>query len=481
MQLIIRWCSRPLALLFSISFPLTALADRMPGGPEWWDVTACDTQGNQLVAALISFSTAHQAVVSNIPGWRRFCSELRDPVEAVTCMMAVDAIEENTLLALEKGFKAVERNGYQGLKTSSVIAYARTNNIGGQALPANAFHIAQLTKLALKVHREGVAVSAQASLMVGASEHTHVIAQRIAILPNAINLTNIVRMNSAGFAESANQLSACYIRIVTDILTKAAVGLGGWGQLPGPGPVGGSEGDTLPGFLLEGPFTPQAKTYFRANPIVFDLDRYDSYLTQGTRLERHEHSEYFGKVYRQAMTFYRNTHAELDEDLYVPDPLTLLPVLYAPRGTPIVLWPISVGSDPWIGLVGGNIVIGAGQLDIFHIEADEQCNPLPGAIWGILAQIPWYYPPYIYRGGLGVLELETTGSPDEIARGEKRSMNKVFRSTSGIIDPETGAHVPGEDFAGYCVRFEKTVERPEHTCWTWDESQQRYLWPFGCS
>lgn len=470
MSFIARLLSKLIVYLTAVTYSSTVLCDRVPGGPEWWG-SVCSDQNNQLYAALAAAESALNLTISSLPSWQRSCLDLIEPDAVAICLAEVESIEISTLAAKFSVEPIGSSVASAEFNTNEAVVYAKAKNIGGQAQPANPLELVMLTGINVKVANSASVVAAQGALMVGAAERAYQSAIGIRlVIPDTEVKTNTGRIVAGTLAQTGNAVCTCYLQVVMDILVKAAFGFGNGFQFPGgPGPGDSDTSDStwVPAHPLS---TPQARAYYWSNPMVMDLSTIDPYLLEGSRVEYGD-----GHVHRSWISAYVLPRVVLSEDIIGREPFTLLPITLARAGTPIVVERQTIEGSARVDVYPDRIALIGGVFDLFYRMTDAEGNPLDEK-WvrdESEESTPWFK-----QTPAGI---RTTGSPEQIARGEMASKYMEIRASNGIVDPLTGEDVPGERWSGYWLHIRAPYERPQHPCWEWSESQQKYVWPLGCT
>lgn len=210
--------------------------------------------------------------------------------------------------------------------------------------------------------------------------------------------------------------------------------------------------------VLSGPSLPMANQHAAAAPLVFDITMFPSYLADAT------YAMFDGRTSRSLLFGYADPQRTLDADVWGLDELTSLPVLLAAAGTPVA---VEVGYVPPSGVpelvVEGGVVRARGVwFDLAGQEIDAQGNPIA---------LPWVC---ASLSNLCTMSIDTTGSPAQIAAGERTTRRWKIMATSSIVDLETG--VPFEQAAGYVVTMSGMRERPTDPCYdAFDDVAQKWI------
>ena len=435
---------------------------RVPGNPGWWGVrppcpnenATCATQWTVTLADL-------QSVLRMIPAARQSCNRLSDPRLVTACLLAVTSIVKKLRSARKDNLAALTLLGQQRELVTQMVNVADQNNFGGLAQIVDPAAVAQLAAQALEVSGLGDAAITQSGKALASITEAGRAAHTIPALIHLARALDVSWGLHTHFLREVTFVANCHERTAHAIAVIAAVALGiRFPPVAGPGPENW--------LLVWGLYHPQAMAFYSrpSNHIVIDLDSYGS-LADGTR------HEYFGymnsrEVHREiAVLLQHDRELRLARDVWVPEPLTLLPMLLARAGDPIE---VALGGVPAeevarVRASNGTVQLLWARWDLTFREVDADGNPL-GPTWTHCFGWP----------GLGCpLSIQTDASPEDIAAGRViSSYYEIDAGTGGLVDPFNGN--PAEARVCYRLSVHKRAERPDNPCYVWDYTLQRYVW-----
>lgn len=438
-----------------------------PGNPAWWDIEPCPDSFNRHQASSVDVVAKGLVVEQQVPGWERFCSLIPNPEEQRICFIMVENIFTQASDALSNAADSTAHAYAQRVATVSALELAKHVNLGGP-VPAAPNDVADIAALSLQIKSHGDTADAKITRAVLHAEAALRTASnyRDGALPGSVGSLAALRAALFSLQGATAEFTHCHNNLAAWIGAVRAIGFGNWFPPLPPG-CGGPmcEGDQEELPLIHEYQSPRAENVFRETPIVIDIDQLPSEYVERTR----EQDEYDGvaTVSRKILSGYYLPQIPLSEGFFIPHPLTL--VEWVPAGT--LTGVVSIGQSAQIRYAYGRIMLHGAGIDLYYIDADRLGNPLPGAKWSLCVNGGSVY----HRCRL---DFVTTGSPDEIARGERKSAYWLITSSHGIPNPATGQ--PVQQMSGFVVQMIKTAEAPRGRCWEWNEQRRQYLGRLGC-
>jgi hypothetical protein len=443
-----------------------------PGGPNWWGFTPCaadqDALGIQDTIVLVT----EGGLMLSFPSWNGLCGTIPEPTQVTYCEGLVSAMEDDVLAAIARRMAARQMIGAQMSLAYDAVDIAAENALGAAVLGNfNPAIVAELAQLAVWVSGLRWAIENQTAIAYGNLSHARILAnfEPVVLEPAALELTAALAVYDA-WNNAAHEVSGCYDRVTRWIAVGAAIGFGIRFWFPPGANVaeGGKASDSDSSLVIE-LSSPQAMAQHWANPIELDLDTMPSYISAGTRQDSG------GKVSRTILAGYElPPGVTLPADILVPEPLTLIPIVAAPAGAPLVLDETQLEDGvPRVRYEYGALRFQGAYLDLQWENVDASGVSLDG-LWAKCKVVPPFTPPPTPWFPHCDLGMETWASPEDISAGRLFSRYWHVASTGGIIDPRTGDVV--ETTSGFFVGLHKTAERPSNPCYVWDYEDEVYAW-----
>lgn len=449
-----------------------------PGNAGFFGLPLCVAQSNTETAAHGAFTIGIQlSQIFHLSGWRAACNAIPEPASLQQCNALLNTIVANLNNAVIRVNSAHFFAELARTRTQEAQQIAVQLGLGAIRRAANWADAQRLIEIAFQVEGFGRYGRNQAAIATG------LVGEAVALTWFHPTLT-AARPILAGHSTTAGlylaahgNLAHCLERVAWFIAMGGALGFGlglfggggGGGGGPGPAAVGpGADPKFFDGGeLLYGPLLPHAWAVQPDDVLVVDVAALTTLQTAMSRRES-------GAIVSHEM--FAGYELPADDattagDIIVPEPLTGLPIVAVPAGSPVVLGSGGAGGDPQFvatGVYDGGMVRlgGAGRSLVFQ-EIDEDLQPM-SPLWAVCEGVELMYCP---------LGMQTTQPPDVV--GTQLSRWWRIWSTGGTVDPRTGDVV--DPMVGFVLNLRAPAEGPSSHCYVWDgDSYEFEPWQPGC-